>query len=39
MLYDNESWTMKRTEKRLVSPEMCFMRRAVGYTPSDHEIN
>jgi hypothetical protein len=30
---------MKRTEKRPVSPEMCFVRRAEGYTPSDHEVN
>jgi hypothetical protein len=36
----SEAWTIRRTdEKRLISTEMCFLRRTAGYTHWDHKRN
>jgi hypothetical protein len=38
--YGSEAWTLRRTdERRLISTEMRFLRRAAGYTRWDHKIN
>jgi hypothetical protein len=38
--YGSEAWTIRRTdERRLISAEMCFMRRTAGYTRWDHKGN
>jgi hypothetical protein len=36
----SEAWTIRRTdERRLISAEMCFLKRAAGYTGWDHKRN
>jgi hypothetical protein len=38
--YGSEAWTITGTdERRLISAEMCFLRRTVGYTHWDHKTN
>jgi hypothetical protein len=38
--YGSEAWTIRITdEKRLISAEMCFLRRNAGYTRWDHKRN
>jgi hypothetical protein len=38
--YGSEAWTIRITdEKRLISAEMCFLRRTAGYTRWDHKRN
>jgi hypothetical protein len=38
--YGSEAWTIRRTdERRLMSAEMCFLRRTAGYTRWDHKRN
>jgi hypothetical protein len=37
--YGSEAWTIRTDEKRLISAEMCFLRRTAGYTHWDHKRN
>jgi hypothetical protein len=38
--YGSEAWTIRRNyESRLISAEMCFLRRTAGYTRWDHKRN
>jgi hypothetical protein len=38
--YGSEAWTVRRTDEiRLISTEMCFLRRTAGYTGWDHKRN
>jgi hypothetical protein len=38
--YGSEAWTVRRAdERRLISAEMCFLRRTAGYTRWDHKRN
>jgi hypothetical protein len=38
--YGSEAWTIRRTdERRLISAEMCFLRRTTGYIRWDHKRN
>jgi hypothetical protein len=38
--YGSEAWTIRRTdERRLISAEMCFLRRTAEYTRWDHKRN
>jgi hypothetical protein len=38
--YKIEAWTTRRHyQRRLISAEMCFIRTAAEYTPSDHKRN
>jgi hypothetical protein len=38
--YGSEAWTIKRTdERRLISAEMCFLRRTAGCIRWDHKRN
>jgi hypothetical protein len=38
--YGSEAWTIRRTdERRLISAEMCFLRRTAGYSLWDHKRN
>jgi hypothetical protein len=38
--YGSEAWTIRRTdERRLISAEMCFLRRTAGYSRWDHKSN
>jgi hypothetical protein len=40
VFYGSEAWTIRRTEdRRLISAEMCFLRRTAGYTRWDHKRN
>jgi hypothetical protein len=35
--YGIEAWTIRTDERRLISAEMCFLRRTAGYTGWDHK--
>jgi hypothetical protein len=38
--HGSKAWTLRRTdERRLISAEMCFLRRTAGYTRWDHKTN
>jgi hypothetical protein len=38
--YGSETWTIRRTDdRRLISAEMCSLRRTAGYTRWDHRRN
>jgi hypothetical protein len=38
--YGSEAWTIRRTyERRLISAEICFLRRTKGYACWDHTRN
>jgi hypothetical protein len=40
LYYGSDAWTIRRTdERRLISAEMCFLRRTAGYTRWDHKSN
>jgi hypothetical protein len=37
--YESEAWTIRTDERRLMSAEMCFLRRIAGYTRWDYKRN
>jgi hypothetical protein len=39
LIVRNEAWTIRTDERKLISAEMCFLRRTAGYTRWDHKSN
>jgi hypothetical protein len=37
--YGSGAWTIRTDERRLISAEMCFLRRTAGYSRWDHKRN